>query len=107
MLYIDSNLRVTSEEYWTDNVTVTTKWGQQAGSGVSHYTTRISPVAPSTLSIGSTSLQVILSYNTEYNLSLVAVTPCGNATSFIRLHYGAHENIILLLYIYRTNSVHY
>ena len=87
--------RVVSEEYYgVDNVIVTAEWAQQAG--VSNYTTRISPVAPSALSIGSTSLQLTLLYNTEYNLSVVAVTPCGNATSFIRLHYGENTMYIII-----------
>ena len=77
-------LRVISEEYGVENVTVTVEWPQQVSVT---YTARLSPLAP-TLSTGSNSRQLILSYNTEYNLSVVAVTPCGNATAFIRLDYG-------------------
>ena len=78
-------LSIVSEEYRADNVTVNVEWAQQAG--VSYYTARLSPLAPSLFS-GSTSHQQILLYNIVYNLSVVAVTPCGNATAFIRLHYG-------------------
>ena len=77
---------------------VTVEWAPQAG--VSHYIARLSPMAPSFFT-GSTSLQLMLLYNTEYNLSVVAITPCENAISFIRLHYGVHESMI------SYNSVHY
>ena len=78
-------LSIVSEEYRADNVTVTVEWAQRAG--VSYYTARLSPLAPSLFS-GSTSHQQILLYNTVYILSVVAVTPCGNATALIGLHYG-------------------
>ena len=74
-------LRVILEEYGVENVRVTVEWAQQVGVT---YTARISPPTP----FGSTSRQLILSYNTCYNLSVVAVTPCENTTSFIKLSYG-------------------
>jgi threonine synthase len=77
-------LQVISEEYSFDNVTVTVAWTQQA---VAMYDVRIVPLAPN-VSTGNVNRQLTLSYNTVYNLSVVAVTPCGNATAFIGLHYG-------------------
>jgi hypothetical protein len=78
-------LQVISEEYSLNNITVTVAWTQQAGA---MYDVRIVPLAP-IVSIGSANRQQLtLSYNTVYNLSVVAVTPCGNATAFIGLHYG-------------------
>ena len=75
---------VISEEYLPDNLTVTVEWSEQVGVT---YTTRIIPEP--ILSTGkNNSRQVILQYNTNYNLSVVAVTPCRNATAFIGLSYG-------------------
>ena len=77
-------LQVISEERLLDNVTVTVEWTQQIGA---LYNVRVMPLVPIVF-IGNVSSQLTLSYNIEYNLSVVAVTPCGNATSFIRLNYG-------------------
>ena len=77
-------LHITSEEYGAYNVTVAVEWAQQLGAV---YAVRLSPLAPITLT-GSTIRQLTLSYNTAYNLSVVVVTPCGNATASIMLNYG-------------------
>ena len=82
---IDLNISTIIEEYGADNVTVSVNWAQQVGVT---YTARISPLAPIS-STGSNSRQLKLSYNTAYNLSVVAVTPCGTTmVAFIGLHYG-------------------
>ena len=60
------------------------KWSQNVGA-VSHI--GVSPLA-STMVTGSMNCQLIIQYNTEYNVSVVAVTPCGNLTASISLHYG-------------------
>ena len=75
-----------SEEYSADNITVTVEWAKLAGIS---YNVRVSPSVPMTYN-GSTSLQLLLQYNTEYNLSVVADAPCGdNATAaVVTLHYG-------------------
>ena len=80
-------LHITSEEYGANNGTVTVEWAQQLGAV---YTVRLSPLAPITLT-GSTIRQLTLSYNTAYNLSVVAVTPCGNTTASIMLNYGGEK----------------
>ena len=78
-------MNVISEEYYAGNVSVTVKWTQQVGA---MYNATVIPPVP-IMSTGSTSRQLTISYNTEYNLSVVAVVPCrDNATAFIRLHYG-------------------
>ena len=66
-----------------DNVTVTMEWAQQVGV---IYTVRISPLVPIMYN-GSTSLQLVLQYNIEYNLSVVPILPCG-ANASITLNYG-------------------
>ena len=77
-----------------DNITVTVEWVQQAGA---LYNTNILPVAPSMFN-KNTSLQLTLQYNTdsEYNLSVVAITLCGiNATASITLNYTVRHFIKL------------
>ena len=74
-----------SKEYSADNITVTAEWAKLAGVA---YNASVSPPVPMTYN-GSTSLQLLLQYNTEYNLSVVTVALCGdNATTVITLHYG-------------------
>ena len=77
-------MQVISKDYSPDNVTVTVAWIQLAGA---MYDVGIVPLA-SIVSTGNVNCQLTVVYNTEYNLSVVAVTPCGNATAFITLHYG-------------------
>ena len=76
-----------SEEYQADNVTVTVIWAPAELMDDITFATKVSPLVP-IISIGSTSRQLIISYNTEYNLSVVAVAPCGNATASRILNYG-------------------
>ena len=81
---------IISEDFGADNVTVTVEWAQHVD--ITTYITRISPLAQPTLSTGIPGLSnrrlLILSYNTSYNLTVVAVTPCGNTTAYIELKYG-------------------
>ena len=94
-------LQVISEEHLLDNVTVTVEWTQQIGA---LYNVRVMPLVPIVL-IGNVSRQLTLSYNMEYNFSVVAVTPCGNATSFITLNYGKVyivQHIMLYMMHWRT-----
>ena len=84
-------LGIISEEYGPKNVTVSVEWTQQVAT---MYTVRISPPVPIII-IGSTSRQLIISYNTVYNLSVEATAPCrANATAIIGLHYGEVYSII-------------
>ena len=82
-------LGITSEEYKTDNITVSVEWTLQEGA---MYTVRVLPHDQVPIMVtGSTSRQLMISYNTVYNFSVEATvtTPCRvSATAFIRLHYG-------------------
>ena len=80
-------LRTTSEEYSADNIIVTVEWIQQVGAV--YNSSSILPQAPLMFN-GSSSVQLVLQYNTEYNLSVMAIiAPCGvNATGFVTLNYG-------------------
>ena len=78
-------LRISDEHYEADGVIVTVEWIQQDGIA---YSARVSPSALIT-SNGSTSHQLTIPYNIEYNFSVEAVAPCRpNTTAFIRLNYG-------------------
>ena len=79
-------LSIVSETFSIDNVTVTVEWTQKLGAV---YTTTILPQAASS-SNGCNSLRLTLSYNTGYNFSVEAATPCDLATTvaFIELNYG-------------------
>ena len=81
-------VHVHTEEYSVNNITVTVEWTQQIGAV---YESSVLPPAPLEF-IGSSSVQLVLEYNTVYNLSVVAVNiaPCGGytETSFIALDYG-------------------
>ena len=72
-----------SEEYKADNVTVTVEWAQQVGV---MYDVQVSPLAP--IRNRNRRYHLMVSYNMEYNLSVVAVASCGNATASITLDYG-------------------
>ena len=74
----------TSEKYGADNVTVLVEWTQEDVS----YNITIVPIVP-IIVIGSNSVQLIIAYNVEYNLSLEAVVGCQNvAPGRIQLLYG-------------------
>ena len=78
-------LSITEKHYGTNNAIITVEWAQLEGV---MYIVNVSPLAP-IISTGSTSLQLTISYNTKYNLSVVASTLCRpNATAFIILNYG-------------------
>ena len=75
-----------SEIYGANNVTVTVEWEQQEGE---IFTIRVVPPVPIVLSGGSTSCQLTIPYNSEYNLTVEASVLCQpNATALIRLNYG-------------------
>ena len=75
----------TFEEYRTDNITVIVEWTKV--EGVSYNISTV-PTVPM-IYTGSTSVQLIVSYNTEYSVSLEAATVCQRvAVSHIQLFYG-------------------
>jgi dTDP-D-glucose 4,6-dehydratase len=76
-----------SEEYRANNVTVTVLL---APIDNITFTTEVTPLAP-IMTTESTSRQLIISYNTEYNLSVIAATPCGNFIASTTLNYGEAE----------------
>ena len=90
-------VKVSSEQFGRDNVTVILEWPNEGG-GVS-YRASATPEGPSAeMHTGNgTGIKLVLLYNTQYNLSIVA-TLCeeeNNATSITELNYGeliAYDN---------------
>ena len=78
---------VTSEEFGVNNVTVTVEWTQLEGAT---YQLIIVPQIPIPMtSTGESSIQLILPYNNNYNLSVKSALPCQHqAQSHILLFYG-------------------
>ena len=78
-------LRIIEEQYGIDSVKVTIEWNQL--NDVT-YTARVSPMVP-LMSVGEASRQLTILYNTVYNFSVVAATPCRpNAISFTLIDFG-------------------
>ena len=100
-------MNVTSVEYDVDNTTITMKWPQQVGVILYYNITGVLPLGLVSLTLSeNTSLRLVLKYNTEYNLSVVAVFPCGvNATAVITLYYGnlRYQQCIIIIRPYQVN----
>ena len=77
-----------SEEYEADNVTVTVEWAHQVDI-TSDYTVGVSPSVPIMFNGRTNNCNLVLQYNTKYNLSVMATGHCGDiAIALITLHYG-------------------
>ena len=81
-----------SKHFGVDSITVTVEWVKELSF---NYTIKVSPMALSLNFSGNTTIiiassQLVLQYNTEYNLSVMAVSPCTNVTGFATatLNYG-------------------
>ena len=81
-------LRILDERYEADNVTVTVEWTEEEGVLNNITVVSIVPQVPIEF-IGHTSVQLTLSYNIEYNISVKAALPCQNEVpSHVQLFYG-------------------
>ena len=83
------------ETFSADSVAVDLEWKEE--SGVT-YTTNIIPQAPST-STGSSRLQLMLSYNRVYNVTITA-TLCGQnygENTTLTLSYGEFQNTVAII----------
>lgn len=84
-------MSISEVHYGADNVTVTVNWSQTEPAQQVHvlYSSTVVPSDVSVITTGSTSRQLTIPYNTEYNLSVEAIVPCRpNATASIKLNYG-------------------
>ena len=72
------------------------KWAEQVGVT---YSIKVSPLVPIIMT-ESVNYQLTISYNTEYNLSVVAIAPCRpNATVFVTLRYGEVYWLIICTFL--------
>ena len=89
---------ITSEEFGSDNVTITVEWTLEEGA-----TYQIIVVPQISINFtGGSSIQLILPYNINYNLSLETALPCHQTHSYVRLFYGKfndYESLKLGTYI--------
>ena len=84
LLYIGLTLHIFSKVFRADNVTVTLEWSPTFRAS---YIVKTSPLML-VMHTQNTSHQLTIPYNTEYNLTVEAVAPCGNTTALMRLKYG-------------------
>ena len=72
--------------FGNDNFTVTLEWSQFSGE---RYIVATVPEAVHTSFTMSTSVQLVMLYNTQYNVSITAIL-CGhrNATGKLMIYYG-------------------
>ena len=75
-------------KFGNDNITVTLEWSQFSGET---YSVATIPEPVNTSFIMSNSVQLVLLYNTQYNLTVTATLHmCGqrNATTNLMIYYG-------------------
>lgn len=85
---IPPKVHIIDEQFGTTNVTVVLEW-TDSGNAVSYNISLTPEISSEALSRRSTQLELVLLYNTLYNLMITA-TLCGenNATTATELHYG-------------------
>jgi hypothetical protein len=74
-----------------DNFTVTLEWSQFSGTGETYSVITVPEPVHKYYTPGSTSIQLVMRYNTHYNVTVTAtVTLCGhrNATTSKAIHYS-------------------
>lgn len=86
----NQNIEVTtlSEQYGSETVTVTLLLTELDSLGYSYHVSAIPRLISKTL-IRSTTVEVEVSYNIHYNVSILAASPCGknNFTNFTEIIY--------------------
>ena len=104
-LAVNISSQVLSEKFKNNGVTVTIEWTEES----SHYLYNIINVMPQpamepVFSIGSTTAELNVLYDVEYNVTITAIPLCGrkNVTSTIQLLYG--ECIIIIVLIVLSNQ---
>ena len=81
-------VQVRSEQFGLDNITVILEWHNEGG-GVSYSASVTTESLAVEMLTGHASIELVLLYNTQYNLSIVA-SLCGvnSTTSITELNYG-------------------
>ena len=120
MIYSDPQvaIRVMSESLESDSVRVTLEWPCETNQLLCSYNVSISPNALSQM-LSEREVQLIISYDTLYNVSILAVSQCRQriVTTSFELYYGMytviHDLIInklnlhcpILLFIFSFNEL--
>ena len=95
--FVDSQVNITlvSEHFTSDGVVVTLEWIQQ-----NFYSYNVSVIPQPEYDVNETTrIQLNVSYNTFYNMNVVASPPCGQNTStsnLIGLYYCKYTIICML-----------
>ena len=81
---VSPNVRVSQEQFQQTNISVTIEWAAEEGIS---YTINVNPNV--TINVTERNYtELVVSYDTEYNVSVIA-SLCGtNKTTFTTLHYG-------------------
>ena len=84
------NIILLSEQLMKRGAIVTLGWTQEGPNTYYSYNVSINPHVEYNITYFSenTRIQLNLSYNTFYNVNVIASSPCGRINDFIRLHYG-------------------
>ena len=82
--------KVESEQFQSENVTIILNWAQGDND---LYNIRVNPYLPIHF-IGSTTAELILLYNVQYNVSIIAFLCEYNTTDVIELLYGKSQSNI-------------
>lgn len=80
-------------ETFGDNYAIVTfEW---SGSVSTTYSVTAEPSVVSIVMTGSTTVEIIVTYNSLHNVKVVAMSCGGNTTTFLRIIYGKHVTSIL------------
>ena len=84
-----NNITIKEEELQSESIMITLEWIQE--NVILSYNVTVIPQIELAYDQQCTTctVQLTLSYNTQYNISVVATHPCGQSyvTSFVELHY--------------------
>ena len=103
LIYADPEVNISSisELFESNHVTVTLKWTSESSVQSVAYNVSVVPQGAVKFN-GSTTAQLTLTYNTLYNVSILAAVQCGlNATTSIVLKYGEFNihSMHIILYV--------
>ena len=96
-------IRVASESLESDNIRVTLEWTyENYNQSVYLYNVSVSPMVA--IASSERLIELIASYDTLYNVSVVVLSQCGRriVTTSIELHYGKYSYAFLA-----TTNIHY
>ena len=101
MLIINSlNVTLVNHILRIENITVTLQWPREAGAV---YSASVSPEIPHTKFTTSNHINLTISYNIQYNVSIVS-SLCGVTTTKV-LNYGKSKHAIIIIGYTQNNNI--